>query len=133
VRAHIAALRDADVEALVAAQGRPHAAHDGDGELPRLPAPRRAPYGALEALLIDQRARRAILVEQLSRRWSALERRGFRAKLLAALEEVPAAERPAHGARAGARPAAAERPRQHAEQRTRPAPERAGPGTGERA
>ncbi len=52
---------------------------------------RQAAYGALEALAIDQQARRAILYAQFRERWRRLERSGFRERLLAAFEEKPAA------------------------------------------
>jgi CHAD domain len=88
VRAYIGELRAADASALSDA-----ALRDGC-EPAHTPQPRRAAYGALEALAIDQQARRAILFEQFRQRWRALERGGFRRRLLAALDEVPAENHP---------------------------------------
>jgi hypothetical protein len=53
---------------------------------------RRSTYGALDALVVDQQARRAILFAQFRARWASLERSGFRERLLAALEEKPVAK-----------------------------------------
>jgi hypothetical protein len=86
VRAHMAALRDADASALAPALSWPPV--PGAAE-PRLAPERRVSYGALEALAVGQRARRNMLIAQLHRRWDALERGGFRARLLAALAEGP--------------------------------------------
>jgi CHAD domain-containing protein len=83
VRSHIDALGSADARALSEA-----ALRDG-GEPARTPRTRQAAYGALEALAIDQQARRAILFAQFRKRWGALERSGFRERLLAALQEEP--------------------------------------------
>jgi CHAD domain-containing protein len=84
VRAYIGELRTADARALSEAALR-------DGREPAdTPPSRQALYGALEALAIDQQARRAILFEQFRQRWAALQRAGFREKLLAALDEAPA-------------------------------------------
>jgi hypothetical protein len=85
VRAYIGELRSLDAQALSEA-----ALRDGC-EPARTPQARQATYGALEALAVDQQARRAILYAQFRRRWSALERAGFRERLLAALEEEPSA------------------------------------------
>jgi CHAD domain-containing protein len=85
VHGEIAALRAADARELAAA-----VLHNGGGE----PAPssrtRRATYGALEALAVDQQARRAVLFAQFLKQWAALERSGFREKLQAALVTAPA-------------------------------------------
>jgi hypothetical protein len=84
VRRYIAAVRSADAAALAQA-----ALRDGC-EPARTPRARQATYGALEALAVDQQARRAILFAQFRKRWSALERAGFRERVLEALEEDPA-------------------------------------------
>jgi CHAD domain-containing protein len=83
VRSHIDALSSADARALSDA-----ALRDG-GEPARTPRARQAAYGALEALAIDQRARRAVLFAQFQKRWGALERGRYRERLLAALQEEP--------------------------------------------
>jgi hypothetical protein len=80
VHADIAALRAADARELAAA-----ALRNGGGEPARSPRARQVTYGALEALAVDQQARRAILFAQFSKQWEALERSGFREKLQAAL------------------------------------------------
>ncbi len=86
VRSYIGAMRSADAHTLSGA-----ALRDG-GEPKATPRSRQAAYGALEALAIDQEARRAILYTQFRQRWRRLERSGFRERLLAALEEKPARE-----------------------------------------
>jgi hypothetical protein len=87
VRSYIGELRTIDAHALYEAAVR------NSGEPPPTPRARQAAYGALEALAIDQQARRAVLFAQFRRRWLALDRAGFRERLLAALEEGPAGER----------------------------------------
>jgi hypothetical protein len=84
VRADIATLRVQDAHVLAAA-----AMADG-GEPASMPGARRATYGALEALLIDQQARREVLFAHFCKRWADLERSGFHEKLLAALQQGPA-------------------------------------------
>jgi hypothetical protein len=81
IMAHLADLRAADSRALA------HSALRRGGSLRRLSQRKRSAYGALEGLLTDEQARRAVLFEQFRRRWTKLERGGFREKLLAALEE----------------------------------------------
>ena len=87
VRSYIGELRSLDARALYEA-----ALRDG-GEPAPTPQQRQAVYGALEALAIDQQARRSVLFAKFRKRWLALERAGFRERLLASLEEEPAAER----------------------------------------
>lgn len=84
IGSYIGEQRSLDARAL-----RDAALRNGD-EPARTPPARQATYGALEALAIDQQARRAILFAQFRRRWQALERAGFRERLLAAVDEEPA-------------------------------------------
>ncbi len=83
VRADIGTLRAEDARRLAAG------ALANGGEPAAVPRARRATYGALEALAIDQQARRAILFAQFRKRWAAIERSDFRDRLLAALEQPP--------------------------------------------
>ena len=98
VRSYIGELRSLDAHALY------EGALQNSGEPPPTPRARQAAYGALEALAIDQQARRALLFAQFRRRWLALDRAGFRERLLAAIAEEPAGERKAgqNGRRNGA-------------------------------
>jgi len=83
IERYVAGLAEADAQALALAVG-------SEGADPaRIPRVRRTAYGALAALAIDQRARRAVLFASLTRRWRALERSHFRGRLLAALEQQP--------------------------------------------
>jgi hypothetical protein len=83
VRSYIGTLRSADARAISEAALR-------NGREPAsTPRARQAVYGALEALAVDQQARREILFSQFRKRWLALERSGFRDRLLAAIEEEP--------------------------------------------
>ena len=78
VRSYIGDLRSRDARDLYET-----ALRDG-GEPAPTPRARQAAYGALEALAVDQQARRAVLFTQFRRRWLALDRAGFRDRLLAA-------------------------------------------------
>jgi hypothetical protein len=84
VRADIDTLRAEDARKLAAA------ALENGGEPAAMGRARRATYGALEALAIDQQARRAILFANFRKRWAAIERSGFSDRLLSALEQPPA-------------------------------------------
>jgi CHAD domain-containing protein len=84
VRADIATLRSKDAQTLAAA------ALANGGAPAATPRARRATYGALEALAIDQQARRAILFAEFRKRWAAIERSGFRDQLQSALQQPPA-------------------------------------------
>jgi hypothetical protein len=55
------------------------------------PPQRRELYGALEALVVDQRARRTLLFARFSQHWAQLEHSGFRQQLLESLEQPPLA------------------------------------------
>lgn len=50
---------------------------------------RRAAHAALDALAVDQSARREILFAQFTERWAQLQRNGFRKRLLTSLEQPP--------------------------------------------
>lgn len=82
VDCHVAGLRAEDAAAVVATV--PPGARDLDPALSK-DAPGRGRYRGLELLLVHARARRDLLHDRFVREWRALEERGFRGELEAAL------------------------------------------------
>jgi CHAD domain-containing protein len=81
---HLAALRVEDAQALSSAA----VAQDADSPQ-NVDADRRQLYAALEALAVDQRARRQVLFARFAERWGQLQRNHFRKRLLDSLEQPP--------------------------------------------
>jgi hypothetical protein len=81
---HLADLRANDAEQL--SQAAIAANADAPGPTP---AQRLELYGALEALVVDQRARRTLLFAQFTRHWEQLEGSCFRRRLLDSLKQQP--------------------------------------------
>jgi CHAD domain len=81
---YLAEMRAREAELLAAA-----ALSKGADDPPRLPPDRRQAHSALDALAVDQRARRDILFERFIERWAQLQRNGFRKRLETALHQPP--------------------------------------------
>ena len=81
---HLTELREQDAALLAGA-----ALAKGAEDPPPLPPDRRATHAALDALAVDQRARREILFERFIERWAQLQRNGFRKRLETALHQPP--------------------------------------------
>ena len=81
---HLARLRDEDAQTLSTAAIVQRA------DAPQsVGAERRQLYAALEALAVDQRARRRLLFSRFTGRWEQLQRGHFRRRLLDSLEQPP--------------------------------------------
>ena len=81
---HLATLRARDAQTLSSA------AIARDAAVPEtVAAGRREQYAALEALAVDQRARRQVLFAKFTERWAQLQRNHFRKRLLDSLEQPP--------------------------------------------
>jgi CHAD domain-containing protein len=81
---HLATLRAEDAQALSSA------AIAQDADVPHsVGAERRQLYAALEALAVDQRARRRVLFARFTERWEQLQNSHFRKRLLDSLGQPP--------------------------------------------